>query len=117
MGGRCRADVRGRVDDRVASQSVPLLLIFSTTDLRLGVVSFPRHLNHAGARAESMFTSLTNPQKRAGGIDVSLLTSGHDLADARLHREIAAVLSRGLGVEVLALGQAQDAPAGAKTRT
>ncbi len=63
-----------------------------------------------------MFTSLTRPQ-RTGGVDLSLLTSGHDVADARLHREVAAALSRGLRVEVLALGQIQDAPGGARTRT
>ncbi len=45
--------------------------------------------------------------------DVSVLTSGHDVADARLHREVAALARAGLRVEVLGLGSAADAPPGA----
>jgi glycosyltransferase involved in cell wall biosynthesis len=45
--------------------------------------------------------------------DVSVVSSGHDVADARLHREVAAALAAGLTVEVLALGVASDGPAGA----
>ena len=37
---------------------------------------------------------------------VSIVTSGHDVADARLHREVAALSRRGLEVE---------SPAGAGT--
>ena len=48
-----------------------------------------------------------------GGIDVSIVTSGHDVADARLHREVAALHRAGLLVEVLGLGDAADGPAGA----
>ena len=44
--------------------------------------------------------------------DVSIVTSGHDVADARLHRVCAAFVRRGLGVEVLGLGEREDAPAG-----
>lgn len=50
----------------------------------------------------------------AGGspVDVSVLTSGHDVADARLHRQVAALVQRGMSVEVFALGRARDAPTG-----
>ncbi len=46
-------------------------------------------------------------------VDVSLVTSGHDVADARLHRLVAALTDSGLRVEVLGLGDAASAPAGA----
>ncbi|MBK9100443.1 MAG: glycosyltransferase [Austwickia sp.] len=42
--------------------------------------------------------------------DVTVLTSGHDVADARLHREVAALMRAGLSVEVLGLGDSGDAP-------
>jgi glycosyltransferase involved in cell wall biosynthesis len=48
--------------------------------------------------------------------DVSLLSSGHDVADARLHRHCAALLRAGLRVEVIAKGRAEDAPAGTEFR-
>ncbi|MDR2380254.1 MAG: glycosyltransferase [Bifidobacteriaceae bacterium] len=51
------------------------------------------------------------------GIDVSVVTSGHDVADARLHREVAALRRAGLTVEVLALGLTSDAPAGCAVHT
>ena len=44
--------------------------------------------------------------------DVTVLTSGHDVADARLHREVAALMRAGLSVEVLGLGDSGDAPPG-----
>jgi glycosyltransferase involved in cell wall biosynthesis len=44
---------------------------------------------------------------------VSIVSSGHDVADARLHREVAAAVAAGLRVEVLGLGSASDGPAGA----
>lgn len=44
-------------------------------------------------------------------IDVSVLSSGHDVADARLHRHCAALNRAGLRVEVIAKGRAEDAPA------
>ncbi len=44
--------------------------------------------------------------------DVSIVTSGHDVADARLHRVCGALVRRGLAVEVLGLGHRDDAPAG-----
>lgn len=43
-------------------------------------------------------------------VDVSFVTSGHDVADARLHRLAAAAGRVGLTVEVLGLGDAGDAP-------
>jgi hypothetical protein len=43
--------------------------------------------------------------------DVTVLSSGHDVADARLHRHCAALNRAGLRVEVIAKGRAQDAPA------
>lgn len=49
-------------------------------------------------------------------VDVSILTSGHDVADARLHRVSAALLRAGLSVEVLGLGMAKDAPEGVTAR-
>jgi len=48
---------------------------------------------------------------------VSILTSGHDVADARLHREVAALHRRGLRVEVLGLGDGAGGPDGATVRT
>ncbi len=45
------------------------------------------------------------------------MTSGHDVADARLHREVDAMVAAGLAVEVLGLGRQQDGPAGARVRT
>ena len=50
-------------------------------------------------------------------VDVSVVTSGHDVADARLHREVRALLDRGLSVEVLGLGDPADGPEGADVRT
>ena len=49
-------------------------------------------------------------------VDVSIVTSGHDVADARLHRVSAALLRAGLSVEVLGLGMATDAPEGVTAR-
>ena len=54
-----------------------------------------------------------------GGLrpDVSIVSSGHDVADARLHREVAALHRAGLRVEVLGLGDATAGPDGAVVRT
>ena len=49
--------------------------------------------------------------------DVSIVTSGHDVADARLHREVAALHRAGLVVEVLGLGDPAGGPEGADVRT
>jgi glycosyltransferase involved in cell wall biosynthesis len=49
-------------------------------------------------------------------VDVSILTSGHDVADARLHKISAALLRSGLSVEVVGLGVASDAPEGVTAR-
>jgi glycosyltransferase involved in cell wall biosynthesis len=49
--------------------------------------------------------------------DVSIVSSGHDVADARLHREVAALRRAGLVVEVLALGDPAAGPEGAELRT
>ncbi|MFV0426573.1 MAG: glycosyltransferase [Beutenbergiaceae bacterium] len=49
--------------------------------------------------------------------DIAILTSGHNVADARLHREVRALQRRGLTVEVLGLGDAADGPDGALVRT
>lgn len=50
--------------------------------------------------------------------DVSLVTSGHDVADARLHRLVAALAHEGLSVEVIGLGDPATAPgAAAAVRT
>lgn len=45
-----------------------------------------------------------------GRPDVSLLTTAHDVADARLHRLAAALVDAGLVVEVLGLGDPADGP-------
>ena len=45
-------------------------------------------------------------------VDVSVVTSGHDVADARLHRLCGALVRRGLEVEVLGLGDASGGPEG-----
>lgn len=47
------------------------------------------------------------------GIDVSLVSSGHDVGDARLHRLVGALANQGLSVEVLATGSKDFAPTGA----
>jgi len=49
--------------------------------------------------------------------DVSIVTSGHDVADARLHRVAAACRRAGLTVEVLGLGDPMAAPEGVLVRT
>ncbi|STD11642.1 Glycosyl transferases group 1 [Dermatophilus congolensis] len=49
--------------------------------------------------------------------DVSFVTSGHDVADARLHREVQALVARGMSVEVLGLGDPADGPTCASVRT
>lgn len=49
--------------------------------------------------------------------DVTFLTSGHDVADARLHREAAALVAAGLRVEVLGLGRVEDGPPETSVRT
>ena len=50
-------------------------------------------------------------------VDVSIVTSGHDVADARLHRVCAALQRGGMEVEVLGLGAAAGAPPGAEVTT
>lgn len=49
--------------------------------------------------------------------DVTILTSGHDVADARLHREAAALVAAGLRVQVLGLGDEADGPPDTSVRT
>ena len=46
-------------------------------------------------------------------IDVSIVTSAHDVADARLHREVTALQRAGLSVEVIGLGDPAGGPPGA----
>lgn len=48
-------------------------------------------------------------------MDVSIVSSGHDVADARIHRLSAALVDLGLSVEVLGLGDAADGPPGVPT--
>jgi glycosyltransferase involved in cell wall biosynthesis len=52
----------------------------------------------------------------AGCPDVSVVSSGHDVADARLHREVAALHRAGLTVEVLGLGDPTAGPPHAAVR-
>lgn len=49
--------------------------------------------------------------------DVTIVTSGHDVADARLHRLTRALVRLGVEVEVLGLGNGDDGPTGASVRT
>ncbi|CAN7154835.1 glycosyltransferase [Knoellia sp. LjRoot47] len=49
--------------------------------------------------------------------DVTIVTSGHDVADARLHRLTRALVRHGASVEVLGLGAETDGPTGASVRT
>ncbi|WP_404384267.1 glycosyltransferase [Knoellia locipacati] len=49
--------------------------------------------------------------------DVTIVTSGHDVADARLHRLTRALVRHGATVEVLGLGAVADGPSGASVRT
>jgi glycosyltransferase involved in cell wall biosynthesis len=44
--------------------------------------------------------------------DVSVISSAHDLADARLHRTCAGLLRAGLSVQVIGLGELSGAPTG-----
>ena len=49
--------------------------------------------------------------------DVSLITSGHDVADARLHRTVAGLRRAHLEVEVCGLGDARSGPPGTVVHT
>ncbi len=49
--------------------------------------------------------------------DVSLVTTGHDVADARLHRIVAALLRAGLRVEMVGLGDPTGGPDGVAVMT
>jgi glycosyltransferase involved in cell wall biosynthesis len=50
-------------------------------------------------------------------IDVSIITSGHDVADARLHRTAAAFRRAGLAVEVVGLGDPAGGPVDTEVRS
>jgi glycosyltransferase involved in cell wall biosynthesis len=50
---------------------------------------------------------------RSTAPDVGIITTGHDVADARLHKITAALLQRDLTVEIWGLGDAGGGPAGA----
>lgn len=52
-----------------------------------------------------------------GVVDVSVLSSGHDAADARLHRLVSALTTQGMSVEIFALGCVSDGPKGARVTT
>ncbi|MGA4540258.1 glycosyltransferase family protein [Uniformispora flossi] len=47
-------------------------------------------------------------------VDISIVSSAHDVADARLHRTAAALLRAGMTVEVIGLGDAAGGPAGTR---
>lgn len=49
--------------------------------------------------------------------DVAIISSGHDVADARLHKLAGAFRRKGLAVEVRGLGEPSDGPSGAAVRT
>jgi glycosyltransferase involved in cell wall biosynthesis len=67
-------------------------------------------------RGTAVFPKAWHGTSRVAPVDVSILTSGHDVADARLHKVSAGLLRAGLSVEVLALGRAGDAPDGVTAR-
>lgn len=50
-------------------------------------------------------------------VDVSVVSTAHDVADARLHRVVSALVGAGLEVEVIGLGEAANGPAEADVRT
>ena len=50
-------------------------------------------------------------------VDVSIITSGHDVADARLHRTAAALRRADLSVEVVGLGDPEGGPADTEVRS
>src|SRR5690242_5971374 len=50
---------------------------------------------------------------RSTAPDVGIITTGHDVADARLHKITAALQHRDLSVELWGLGDAEGGPAGA----
>lgn len=56
------------------------------------------------------------PHRHLGRPAVSVVSAGHDVADARLHREVAALQRTGLSVEIIALGNPADAPVGTYAR-
>lgn len=51
-------------------------------------------------------------ESATGGYDVTFLSSGHNVADARLHRLVGVLVRQGLRVEVIAQGFESDAPPG-----
>lgn len=48
----------------------------------------------------------------ADAVDVAIISAGHDVADARIHKIASALIRRDLTVELFGLGQEVDAPAG-----
>lgn len=60
-------------------------------------------------------TAISTPEPR--DLDVSVVSTGHHVADARLHRHCAALHRAGLTVEVLARGKPDEAPAGTTFRS
>ncbi|NUP35368.1 MAG: glycosyl transferase, partial [Streptomycetaceae bacterium] len=47
-------------------------------------------------------------------VDISIVSSAHDVADARLHRTAAALLRAGMTVEVIGLGDPAGGPPGTR---
>ncbi|WP_436790984.1 glycosyltransferase family protein [Yinghuangia sp. YIM S10712] len=72
----------------------------------------------AAHRAESprdrRDTGTAGGPARGSRFDVSIISSGHDVADARLHRTAAALLRAGLTVEVIGLGDPAGGPPGTR---
>jgi glycosyltransferase involved in cell wall biosynthesis len=54
---------------------------------------------------------------RPSAVDVSVVTTAHDVADARLHRLVMVLTSHGLRVEVLGLGRPERGPVASDVRT
>jgi glycosyltransferase involved in cell wall biosynthesis len=48
--------------------------------------------------------------------EVAVVSTGHDVADARIHKIVSALIRRGLNVQVWGLGRADQGPQGAEVR-
>lgn len=53
---------------------------------------------------------------RLSAVDVSVVTTAHDVADARLHRLVMVLAGHGLRVEVLGVGRPERGPVGSDVR-
>lgn len=91
--------------------------VMTSTSLRRHYpAAVTRTATRDSATATRDSTTATRDSTYVVPVDVSILTTGHDVADARLHKVSAGLLRAGLSVEVLGLGKANDAPDGVTAR-